>query len=152
MSSDTPAPPTAATGATVSQPVSPFAQLNKRVDTLEAAIGAAKAELDGMSADRKAAENATLAPRKPMSPDEAEAASLTLLDENFKHHPPSTPEVIAKHESVRKTLRAAAQDLLKIIPPCRERSIVLTNIEQAMFWGNAGIARNCNKTVDESAG
>lgn len=42
-------------------------------------------------------------------------------------------------------IRSAALYLAKVIqsntPPSREQSLALTNVEQAMFWANAAIAR-----------
>lgn len=62
----------------------------------------------------------------------------------FRHHPPSTPEVIAKHEGVRAECHALAQYIFRECPPCAETTLAIRNVEQAMFYANAAIARNCN--------
>jgi hypothetical protein len=38
-------------------------------------------------------------------------------------------------------MHLAGHDLLDLLPPGREKALVLTNLEQAMFWANAAIAR-----------
>lgn len=59
---------------------------------------------------------------------------------DFKFHP-ATPTTGPKHDAVRAACLGLANTLLTIVPESREQSLMLTNLEQAMFWANAGIAR-----------
>jgi hypothetical protein len=61
---------------------------------------------------------------------------------DFGYHPPSSPEIIRKHEDVREVLRAVADHLVDLTVPGREQSLMLTALEEAMFWANGSIARN----------
>jgi hypothetical protein len=62
------------------------------------------------------------------------------IDNRFTYHPPDT-ERAAQHERVRGTMLAIAKNLNAILPPGRELALVLTHLEEAMFWANAAIAR-----------
>lgn len=66
---------------------------------------------------------------------------LQDLDNRFNYHPP-TPERAEKHETVRKLLRQVAGYLNENLPEGREKSLVVTHLEEAMFWANAAIARD----------
>lgn len=63
------------------------------------------------------------------------------LENRFTHHPPSG-EKIKAHEAIREDCKRLAYTLKNNMPPSREASLALTNLEQAMFWANAAIARN----------
>ena len=59
----------------------------------------------------------------------------------FTYHPPG--DVKAQfHKSVRDTVFGCAVFVLKMTPPCREQSIAITKLEEALFWTNAAIARH----------
>lgn len=71
---------------------------------------------------------------------------MTMLDDDelrrrFTYHPPrpGQPEVY-------RELRDAAHDLARLFvehaPKSRELSLALTNVEQAVMWVNAAIARH----------
>lgn len=45
-----------------------------------------------------------------------------------------------KHEQVRFVCGVAAEELIKVCPEGRE--LAITKLEEAMFWGNAAIARS----------
>jgi hypothetical protein len=62
-------------------------------------------------------------------------------DNRTTYHPPVTEQRVNDHGSVRNVINEAGHLLLDFIPPGRERSLVQTNLEQAMFWANAAIAR-----------
>lgn len=64
----------------------------------------------------------------------------TDLANRFAHHPPIGNQ-LELYDRVRTRLREAAADVLSCMPPGREQSLFLTNMEQAMFWANSGIAR-----------
>ncbi len=44
-------------------------------------------------------------------------------------------------ESVRDAARKFMVAVAQVVPEGREHSLALTKIEEAMFWANAGIAR-----------
>lgn len=67
------------------------------------------------------------------------------LDDRFAYHPPSSAEVVRKHEQVRVLAASFATFAEDLGDPSRERSLAVTKIEEAMFWLNAHIARNLNE-------
>lgn len=62
------------------------------------------------------------------------------LTRRFTFHPADERRA-EKHEEIRGILLSAAQDIDELIPDGREKSTCITNLEQAMFWANAGLAR-----------
>lgn len=66
------------------------------------------------------------------------------LAHRFEYHPPSSDEVRVAHERVRGYLLGVAQELDGLLPDGREKSLVFTHLEEAMFWANAAVARNMN--------
>lgn len=69
---------------------------------------------------------------------------MTDVDElvhRFRFHPAVDPDVHAAHADIREGCLILAQGLTELIPDGRELALALTNLEQAMFWANAGIAR-----------
>lgn len=73
------------------------------------------------------------------------------LANRFNHHSP-TPSAVAAHRNVRDACHAASVIIVSNVPPGRERSLALTHLEDAMMWGNAGIARNHDKLLAEPSG
>ncbi len=67
---------------------------------------------------------------------------LERVGNDFKYHKPHSVSQTARYEHIRGMLGEVAADLLAMCPPSRERSLVLTKLEEAMFWANASIARN----------
>lgn len=63
------------------------------------------------------------------------------LSNRFAYHPPSGPEVAEAHEELREAAYALAATVKRLVPPGQERYTALTKCEEAMMWGNAGIAR-----------
>lgn len=63
---------------------------------------------------------------------------------DFTFHP-ATPETGPKHDRVRAACLELAQELLTLVPPGREQSLMLTSLEETMHWANAGIAKAANK-------
>lgn len=63
------------------------------------------------------------------------------LDNRFAYHPPRDQSVVEAHERVRAAHWALAEELNGLLPECREKSLAMTNVEQAMMWSNAAIAR-----------
>lgn len=63
------------------------------------------------------------------------------LNRRFDFHPATTPERGEQHELVRAAVKTAAAALIDLVPAGRELATALTKLEEAMFWGNAGVAR-----------
>ncbi|WP_025849115.1 DUF7681 family protein [Paenibacillus ehimensis] len=63
------------------------------------------------------------------------------IENNFKYHSPKEgqPE---KYTAVREKAKELAYLIDELCPNSREKSLALTNLEQAVMWANAGIARN----------
>ena len=58
----------------------------------------------------------------------------------FNHHPPR-PEQIPKYTELRRTARDFAFLIEASCPDCRERSLAITKLEEALMWANAAVAR-----------
>ena len=63
------------------------------------------------------------------------------IENDFIYHAP-TPEKGKRHEAVRAAARSLAIVMTDLCPESRELSLALTNVEEAMMWANAAIARN----------
>jgi hypothetical protein len=64
------------------------------------------------------------------------------LMNRFGYHPPKDEVTQRQHENMRKTCLALAKIMDSALPDGREKSIAITKLEEAMFWGNAAIARD----------
>jgi hypothetical protein len=63
------------------------------------------------------------------------------LRNRFQYHPPQSENDVSLHEDVRHELLSAAETLNAILPDGREKALVVTHLEEAMFWANAALAR-----------
>lgn len=63
------------------------------------------------------------------------------LENCYKYHAPFGDQV-ERYQSLRETAKAFAFQILTEVPWSREASLALNNLEQAVFWANAAIARN----------
>ena len=63
------------------------------------------------------------------------------LDNNFRYHAPK-PGQQEKYVTLRDEAKALAMKINEACPDSREKSLAITNLEQAIFWANASIARN----------
>ncbi len=63
------------------------------------------------------------------------------LDKRFTYHAPKgdQPE---RYTALRASARLFAMAIVSNSPESHEQSVALTNLEQAVFWANAAIARN----------
>ena len=68
-------------------------------------------------------------------------ALLDRINNDFVYHAPKPgqPETYAE---IRERARVLAVHLVGVVPASRELSLALTSLEEAVFWANAGIARN----------
>jgi hypothetical protein len=67
-------------------------------------------------------------------------AMMNDLKHRFTYHPP-LPGQPARYAAIRDKALELATLIATEVPPGREFSLALTNLEQAVFWANAGIAR-----------
>lgn len=72
---------------------------------------------------------------------ERRASEQADIDNRFAFHPATTDEKKDAHARVRGVLGNTAWTLTELVPDGREKSLMLTHLEEAMFWANAGIAR-----------
>jgi nanoRNase/pAp phosphatase (c-di-AMP/oligoRNAs hydrolase) len=63
------------------------------------------------------------------------------INKRFDHHAPDEFK-IQKHQIVRSSVKATAQDLFELLPEGREKALALTKLEEALMWANAAIARD----------
>lgn len=63
------------------------------------------------------------------------------LNNRFTYHKPINDQT-QRYEDIRRNAYTLAQFLVVSCPDSRELSLALTNLEQAVFWANAAIARN----------
>ena len=63
------------------------------------------------------------------------------IENNFTYHPP-TGDQDERYTAIRAAAKSLALLIADKTPYSREQSLALTNLEQAVFWANAAIARN----------
>jgi hypothetical protein len=63
------------------------------------------------------------------------------LENRFGYHAPPNDTVKADHAAVRSLHHLLATQMNELLPDGREKSIVLTKLEESMMWCNAAIAR-----------
>lgn len=66
---------------------------------------------------------------------------LNELIKRFNYHKPHGDQP-NRYQAIRQMLMNASLYIMGRTPKSREQSIVLTKLEEAMFWTNAAIARN----------
>jgi hypothetical protein len=63
------------------------------------------------------------------------------IENAFKYHAPK-PGQPEKYEALRSNAKILARLIDLNCPDSREKSLAMTNLEQAVMWANAAIARN----------
>jgi len=63
------------------------------------------------------------------------------LDKRFTQHAPD-PAKTQLQNTVRNTLKAAADAVNTVVPEGREKVLAVAKLEEAMYWANTGIARH----------
>ena len=66
---------------------------------------------------------------------------VAQLERAFTYHPP-TADQIERYAAIRTNAGAFAAEIVALTPPSREQSLALTQLESAVMWANAAIARN----------
>jgi hypothetical protein len=79
---------------------------------------------------------------------EGEAMRRDEIENRFSHHAPANNAVGDMHSELRAVLKSAAYKVDLMVPEGREHSLMMTKLEEAMMWGNAGIARYGTKPHD----
>lgn len=64
-----------------------------------------------------------------------------MIENNFMYHAPKDNQSF-RYQLIRETGKNLAEIFDANCPESRERSLALTNLEQAVMWANASIARN----------
>jgi hypothetical protein len=63
------------------------------------------------------------------------------INNRFTYHKPKDDQN-KRYVGLREAARMLAWSFHECCPPCRERSLAITKLEEAIFWANASIARN----------
>lgn len=63
------------------------------------------------------------------------------IENNFRYHSPKEGQTV-KYEAIRAKAKELAILIDEQTPKSREQSLAMTNLEQAVFWANAAVARN----------
>lgn len=72
----------------------------------------------------------------------SKADLLARIDNDTRHHPPSSEEIVKAHEAIRDAARDFMTLLVRHAPVSRELSLALTKAEEAMMHANSAVARN----------
>lgn len=67
------------------------------------------------------------------------------LHNRFAYHAPG-PGKQEAHADLRNACFLLASAINELCPDSREKSLAVTSIEEAMFWGNAALARHNTET------
>lgn len=62
------------------------------------------------------------------------------LDKRFTYHAPKGDQS-SRYEAIRFMAKGLAAHIDSACPESREKALAMTNLEQAIFWANAAIAR-----------
>lgn len=63
------------------------------------------------------------------------------IEKRFSYHPATTEEKQTAHTLMRRNCFYLAKYVNETLPEGREKSLAITNLEEAMFWANASLAR-----------
>lgn len=63
------------------------------------------------------------------------------IERNFTYHPPKEGQQ-PRYEAIRAKAKEFAELIVETTPASREQSVALTELEAAVMWANAAIARN----------
>lgn len=63
------------------------------------------------------------------------------IENNFMYHSPKGDQP-QRYEKLRSKAKELAYLINDLCPNSREKSLAMTNLEQAVMWANAAIARN----------
>jgi hypothetical protein len=63
------------------------------------------------------------------------------LENSFTYHPPKGDQA-TRYETLRTLAKGLAIAFDELCPNSREKSLAITNLEQAVMWANKSIASN----------
>lgn len=63
------------------------------------------------------------------------------IENNFSYHAPKEGQT-EMYTLIRNSAKLLAMQIDATCPNSREKALAMTNLEQAVFWANASIARN----------
>lgn len=66
---------------------------------------------------------------------------LKEIIKRFTYHPPKGDQPL-KYDRLRSEAMKFANIIDQLCPDSREKALAMTNLEQAVMWANASIARN----------
>lgn len=87
----------------------------------------------------------------PYTDEKRIEAAVDNIELRFDDHRPSSNGVRDLHGDVRYACATVAVKLVRELPPCRELSLALTKLEEAMMWANAAIARHISAPANQAA-
>ena len=64
-----------------------------------------------------------------------------VIDRNFTYHSPKNNQA-QRYERIRNRAKVLAEIFNDECPDSREKSLAFTNLEEAVMWADASIARN----------
>jgi hypothetical protein len=67
--------------------------------------------------------------------------SNKILENRFTYHAPKGSQS-ERYATIRESARQFAELIAYLCPDSREKSLAMTNLEQAVMWANASIARH----------
>lgn len=70
------------------------------------------------------------------------------IENRFAFHAATTEEKRDAHTSVRQQCKALADEMNYQLPEGREKAVVMTKLEEVMFWANASLARSNPQAVE----
>ena len=70
----------------------------------------------------------------------ASEESVLQINNNFRYHPPKGDQQ-ERYETIREEAKMLAHVINNLCIDSREKSLAMTNLEQAVMWANAAIAR-----------
>ena len=76
-----------------------------------------------------------------MSNYEASEKMKEQLENTFTYHSPKEDQP-ERYVRLRDQAKQLAYDIVKNTPTCREQSLAITHLEEAIFYANAAIARH----------
>jgi len=65
-----------------------------------------------------------------------------IIENNFTNHAPKDEQTIVLYETFRAKAKELAYFIIDNMPDCRERALAMTNLENAVMWAIASVARN----------
>lgn len=71
------------------------------------------------------------------------------IENNFKYHAPK-PGQPEKYTALREKAKELAYLITELCPNSREKSLAITQLETAVMWANAAIARHPDWPIEKT--